>query len=52
MFEDKSCYKIELEMELVEDLLLSQGLKIYQSILSYFGNKMEIPLLFFNDQND
>jgi len=46
IFEDKSCYKIELEMELVLDCLLSLYPNIKMSILSYSGNKMEILLLF------
>jgi len=33
-------------MELVEDLILSLLPNINMLILSYFGNKMEIPLLF------
>ena len=47
IFEDKSCYKIELEMELVEDFLLLLYPNINLLILSYFENKMKIPLLFF-----
>jgi len=39
-------------MELVEDLILSQGVNIYTLILSYFGNIMEIPLLFFKEQKE
>jgi len=39
-------------MELVQDLILSQGVNIYMLILSYFGNKMEIPLLFLKDQKE
>jgi len=45
--EDKSCYKIELEMELVLDLIFLLLTNTNLSILSYFGNKKEIPLLFF-----
>jgi len=46
MFEDKSIYKIGLEIEFAQDLHLSHHPKINLSILSYFGNKMGIPLLF------
>jgi len=44
--EEKSYYKIELEMELGLDSLLSYYATLNLSILSYFGNKMEILLLF------
>jgi len=56
-FEDKSYYKIELEMELVLalvflDQILSLLPNIYLLILSYFGSKMGIPLLFFKDKKN
>jgi len=37
-------------MELVLNLPLSLYPTINMSILSYFGNKKEIPLLFFKEQ--
>jgi len=37
-------------MELVQDLILLRLININMSILSYFENKMEIPLIFVKDQ--
>jgi len=39
-------------MELVQNSLLSHYPNINLSILSYFGNKKEIPLLVFKDLRD
>jgi len=50
MFEDKSCYKIELEMELGHSLISLHCARKDLSIFSYFENKMEIPLLLFKEQ--
>ena len=49
IFGDRSCYKIELEMGFVPDLRLLPLTIPIQLVLSYFGNKMEIPLLYSKD---